>query len=363
MDIVGLVHQDQAEFEGRAAAENEAGSSSSLNKRSRREFEEEGGLEDEDGKTHRDWFITRFYYEKDEVLTALVAMRPLLSHYSIGFEKCPDTGRDHFHAVLRFKSPVRFSKLRQLCPKGKGKINWLKAPVYFHKRVYTQKDGVFEEWGQVPLGRVEQGIHNLSERNAKLEGYRELARRGKFQEIPETEFRMHHRYYRGLRDEAQAELGLEARVKWATEMWSKRSLRAWQVKLKQRLEAPSDDRKILWVFDPDGGAGKTQFCDYIEHVAKMECQVLQPMKGADLAHLLIPNLPIYFFDIPRVSGEHVPWGLIENLKNGRVISGKYQGVNKFFKPPHVVVLSNDMPPETTNKTGFSVDRIEILSVM
>lgn len=362
MDVssIGVVSGVNPEVEGAAGDE---GSASSLKKRSRQEFEEAEGCEAEDGKTHRDWFVTVFHYEKDTILTTLVAMRPSLSHYSIGFEKCPETGRDHFHAVLRFKSPVRFAKLRGICPKGKGKINWLKANVYFHKRVYTQKDGVFEEWGQVPLGRVQQGSINIGERNEKLSEYRELARQGKFTEIPETEFRVHYRYYRTLRDEAMAEAGLKSRVEWAKEIWSNRSLHAWQTKLLARLKEPSDERKILWVYDPDGGAGKTQFCDYVEHVCEMECQVLQPMKGADLAHLLVPNMPIYFFDIPRVSGEHVPWGLIENLKNGRVISGKYQGANKFFRPPHVVVMSNALPPETTSQTGFSSDRIDIISVI
>lgn len=314
----------------------------------------------DDGATHRHWFVTMFHYEREEVLRYLKNEKGL-DHYSIGFEVCPETKQAHCHIAMRYKNAVRFSKLKQFCPSGKGKINWVRPAVYGSKAEYTQKDGDYVEEGEAPT-RGESGSANIVARNKSLETYRDAAKAGELHLIPESEYRRYHRYYNALRDDARNEGGRNERKEWAVSMWKDRELRPWQKKIMDIIEAPPHDRQIYWVYDPDGGAGKTQFCDYVECVVEKKCQVLQPMKGSDLAHLVIPSKEVYFFDIPRVAGEYVPWSFIENLKNGRVISGKYEGALKFFRPPHVIVLSNDLPPETSAHSGFSADRIMIINV-
>lgn len=156
---------------------------------------------------------------------------------------------------------------------------------------------------------------------------------------------------------------IEKHLPYAREVWNNRKpeiqegvvLRPWQNKLFIELMKVPDDRSIVWVYDKNGGIGKTFFCKYM--YTNYDAFYCSPAKGADIIHMY-NNQRIILYDIPRcVDEEYVNWGVIEKLKDGIVFSGKYNSCLKYRNAnAHLMVFSNNMPP----LAKFSADRIKFL---
>lgn len=125
----------------------------------------------------------------------------------------------------------------------------------------------------------------------------------------------------------------------------------WQKKVLDVLATPSNDRQIYWITDPNGGKGKSRLARHLI----MEHQAVQ-LSGriADMAYMY-DKQPIVIFDITRAAAEHTDhlYTMAENLKNGIVISTKYETCQKIFKPPHVIFFSNS----SWNRDKWSHDRV------
>lgn len=77
-------------------------------------------------------------------------------------------------------------------------------------------------------------------------------------------------------------------------------------------------------------------------------------KTADIAYLWQKE-KILLFDFTRSSAERVNYGALEELKNGHMVSMKYQCTVKIGVVPHVCCFSNQLP----NWTAFSEDRYDV----
>lgn len=113
-----------------------------------------------------------------------------------------------------------------------------------------------------------------------------------------------------------------------------------------------DNRKILWICDYIGDLGKTTLETYL--VVKHGAEIL-PMKSAD-AGMMWNGSGIVSFDIVREHEGYVSYRTIEEIKNGRQLTGKYRGRRRICKPPKVIVFSNFYP----DKSKLSADRWNIL---
>ena len=63
-------------------------------------------------------------------------------------------------------------------------------------------------------------------------------------------------------------------------------------------------------------------------------------------------------DIPRHQLDYVGYGALEQLKNGMIYSGKYEGGTCLFDNPHVIVFANE-PPKIEK---MSLDRWKIIDL-
>lgn len=81
--------------------------------------------------------------------------------------------------------------------------------------------------------------------------------------------------------------------------------------------------------------------------------VVSSGKNADIAYLL-DQPKIVVFDIARDAMEHVNFGVMECIKNGRIFSPKYESAIKAFDIPHLVVFANAPCPHGK----FSEDRLK-----
>lgn len=134
------------------------------------------------------------------------------------------------------------------------------------------------------------------------------------------------------------------------------ALRPFQNHLMQIFQTEPDDRTIHWVYDNEGGAGKSRFA---AHLADHHGALILEGKKNDAAYLF-QGQRIVVFDLARTQEDSCKglYQLAENIKNGRVHSGKYVPVNKISSGSHVVFFANFPPPEGT----FSNDRMQTIDL-
>lgn len=133
-------------------------------------------------------------------------------------------------------------------------------------------------------------------------------------------------------------------------------LRPWQNKLLEKLKTEPNDRSIIWLYDPKGGSGKTQFSKYmaIHHNAI----ILNNGAFKDLACALPDNPEIVIFNFPRSIEGNINYGAIECIKDGLIFSAKYESKMKIFNSPHVVIMANFYP----KIEELTEDRWEIIQI-
>ena len=127
------------------------------------------------------------------------------------------------------------------------------------------------------------------------------------------------------------------------------SLKPWQEKLLGLMK--SSERHILWIRGCMGNEGKSWFQNYLENYygKRRVFRSTVVRKAESLLHALTKRnltfLDIFIFNVPRsFDTEHVPYSFLEDIKDGKAISSKYNSRElKFVTPNIVIVFSNDAP--------------------
>jgi len=130
----------------------------------------------------------------------------------------------------------------------------------------------------------------------------------------------------------------------------------WQKELKKLLSYTPDYRSIIWVWESEGGVGKSMFSKYMAITEGALCVTSGSSK--DISYM-ISNHKIIIFDFPRTQIERVNYGLIECLKNGLITSPKYETSTKVFNSPHILCFANSPP----NVENMSKDRWVIYKIV
>lgn len=220
--------------------------------------------------------------------------------YCIGEEIAPQTGTPHLQGYIEFKTPRRFATVKRI----------LGSDAHIEKRRgtkqqaidYCKKDGKWHS--NFPLSMME----SLLKEYEKTEWY------------------------------------------------------GWQSKVIALYDEPVHNRHIHWFVDDIGNSGKsylTRFL-YLKHQVligsgKKQDVFHQVAKRLDETTGAVKPFRMVILDIPRHQAEFTNYGLLEELKNGIIMSGKYEGGTFVFPIPHVIVFSNSEP----DQTKFSQDRWKI----
>jgi hypothetical protein len=134
------------------------------------------------------------------------------------------------------------------------------------------------------------------------------------------------------------------------------TLRLWQQDLLEKLQGDPDTRKIYWYWEDKGNVGKSWMASFLAR--NHEALTVSTGKTADIAYMFQPTR-IVCFDISRaVDMDHVNFSVMEDIKNGRLMSTKYMSQVKYFDSPHMVVFANCPPPHGK----FSQDRLEVVEI-
>lgn len=134
-------------------------------------------------------------------------------------------------------------------------------------------------------------------------------------------------------------------------------LRKWQIDLIDIIEGVPDPRVIHFAVDEAGCAGKSTFARYLRFKYGDDILVLSPGKGVDLAYLIRPAR-VFLMDCPRASTAYLPWAFLEELKDGYIVSTKYECVIKEMPIPHLIIFMNSHP----DLNVLSLDRYNIIKV-
>lgn len=140
--------------------------------------------------------------------------------------------------------------------------------------------------------------------------------------------------------------------------------RPWQIKLLNELSAEPDDRHIIWMFDGKGGAGKSRLGRHIEDSG--QGILISGTTGIrDIAYIIKTALErgecmrTVMLDLTRSFQDKDIYNVLEMIKNGRMVSGKYESCRLRWKPGHVVVFANFLPMAG----GCSADRWRVRSIL
>lgn len=219
---------------------------------------------------------------------------------------------------------------------------------------YTKKDKQWVEYGIAEtLDRPQPGKRtDLSEIQQKIkDGYT-------YEQIVDTHIDTVARCPKFIKDLIQDrdyKRGLDS----LREAYASASLKPWQAHLLDILKETPSTRTIYWIWDRSGNTGKSWMTNYL--AALHGATVLSTGKKADLAYIWANKLSnIAIFDLARTSEEYLTavYSLAEDLKNGRVISTKYDSRQVLFPVPHVVCFANFTP----DMTKWSQDRYFIKEI-
>jgi len=104
---------------------------------------------------------------------------------------------------------------------------------------------------------------------------------------------------------------------------------SWQQHILDDIATKPDDRTIHWLYDQEGKIGKSKLAKYLVF-KKLAC-FMSFQSSTDLAHQVLQAGPehAYVFDLPRTKSDKIGmneiYTMLESIKNGLVLSGKYNG--------------------------------------
>lgn len=252
-------------------------------------------------------------------------------------------GTPHLQGMIIFENPVRGMAMKELMPERAHFAPQYKCALANLR--YTKKkelgEGIFQK------GSMEQGKRNDWE---EVKDFMKTAKTAKeiVEEYPEKFIKYHHGMMAAWNIlKAEDEL---ARIK--KEEFPEFKLYEWEEKLIEELKQKPHPRKIIWYVDLEGGKGKSTFGRYLQ--THMGALLIQNGRSKDLA-LMYEKERIVVFDFARTMIEVINYGLIEDLKNGCIMSTKYVSCVKIFSKPHIVVFSNFEP----NHRAWTQDRWDI----
>lgn len=266
-------------------------------------------------------------------------------------EICPETGRLHLQGFVCFDRAMRMSALKRLHATAhwetmRGTLE--DAEKYCSKEESRMPGKEPFKWGTRPAQGKRSDLADACDvmRNARGGARRRL------DALIEAAPDVYVKYMRGLE-------ALARHYAHETPGFAFQVPRVWQLALEKTLQSTPDDRSIVWICDPVGGSGKSSFIRYYLTKYPGSAAVLAG-KVADMAYMWEADYGAAFFDLTRTQAEQADhlYSFAESLKNGILVSSKYESRLKLFSPPHVIFFSNGPP----SPGKWSLDRLRYYEI-
>ena len=216
---------------------------------------------------------------------------------------------------------------------------------------------------------IEKGERiNMGRKGARndLKEIKDAIDRGEtFDDICETHFKEAAMYGRFIKERIAAKQQ-EAGKKILLEDYKDVSWKPWQQAVLDAVEETPDRRKIQWIWEGKGKIGKSWLATFL--ALSKGAMILEAGKKVDLVHVFSKRITnIVIVDLARTNEASEAerkhfldgmYSLAEQLKNGRMVTLKYDGTELFFPPPHVIFFANFEP----DYTKWSADRYDVTNL-
>lgn len=292
--------------------------------------------------TAKNWCFTLNNYSDEDIdrINGLVENDARVSYLIYGKEVA-ESGTPHLQGFISCKKKSRLQLVKSLI----GSNPHLETARNVNASIqYCKKEGEWVEFGSRGAG---QGSRS------DIQDFQEAVKGGmlNLKQIRETHPEVYAKYPRFCME--------YVRDNYPDVVIPEHPLRPWQQYLYNLLEEPPDRRTIIFVVDEIGNSGKSWFADWYQQKTGDTCQVITPGKRNDMAYMLSLGLRVLFMDAPRAKqAEFIQYDFLEDLKNGRIFSGKYESLMKKYEPIHVVVCMNEEP----DRTKLSEDRYKVVNI-
>lgn len=135
----------------------------------------------------------------------------------------------------------------------------------------------------------------------------------------------------------------------------------WQLEILDIISKDPDPRVINWFWSRNGGIGKSEMAVWLyDYKDALVCMG----KAQDIFYLLHKEKnrrKIIVFDVTKEKMEYFHYSTIESIKNGYVVSGKYNSTCIRFNRPHIIIFANS-PPDRSKMTELGRWHIVDLSI-
>lgn len=145
----------------------------------------------------------------------------------------------------------------------------------------------------------------------------------------------------------------------------RRHLRGWQLDLEKEMNGDGGDRKIIWICDQKGGAGKTYFQKYMldKYPNDFHCAPGQSVRdgATNIDNALRGGWTgkMFVLNMSRSHEERTGvYDFIEQVRDGLMAAVKYQSRTLTFECTHLVVMANWFPI----LNSLSLDRWDIREI-
>lgn len=284
----------------------------------------------------RRWcFTVNNYSDGDIEVFNSLKVRSIIVGKEVG-----DSGTPHLQGFIKFTAQKRLAAVKKISPTAHWEIA---KGTDVQNLDYCSKEEVIIKKGQFSSGSKGGGCSSMA---AALD----IADK-EWRDLTKEEKCVYLKHEKAINRYKQLNSQEEMKKK-NYEIYSKAVLKPWQEKILKYVDTQPHPRKVLWYVDEIGNWGKTWLSNYL--VAMKDAIVFSNGKSGDIAYAYRNN-KIVIFDFSRSQENFINYGVIEDIKNGRIFSGKYESCSKVFDIPHVICFSN-FNPDTTK---LSKDRWNI----
>lgn len=290
------------------------------------------------------WVFTLNNHTEEEEQSICDSWDDEIYTYLIFGRETGDSGTPHLQGFFILDSKRRLAQVRQLPGLGRAHFEICRG-TNEQASLYCKKDGDYYEKGDLPATAGKR-----TDFDDLKEWYKSLEAPPTNTEIAEQFPSLWGRYKHACLDFLEMFAPKPKLVEG--------ELNEWQQEVNEIVEQEPDDRKIIFVVDPDGNSGKSWLARFW-FSTRTDVQLLSIGKRDDLAFAIDDTKSLFVFDIPRGSMEYLQYGVLEQLKNRVIFSPKYTSRNKILKTNcHIIVFSNEAP----DMDKLTHDRYHIVNI-
>lgn len=269
-----------------------------------------------------------------------------IKYMIVGIEK-GENDTPHYQGYVRLENQMSFSAFKKKLPRAH--IEKARAGDYDNRDYCSKQGNILLEIG-APSKQGERTDILYTREMIRNDGLKNTLRSE--EHVIQSTLAKYKQYFKEYSDLVKVDKHIEIMKKKYEEFQP----REWQQKIIDIIKEPADDRKIYWIWEDKGSIGKSELINYL--IVKYDAIKLKG-KVADMAYMY-DGEPVVCFDLTRSEVENVKhlYSFSEELKNGCIVSTKYESKMKLFARPHVFFFTNFM----CDTTAWSKDRYEIIDL-